>query len=189
MTVLQPSQDYGSVAHKVWPWAMVRGALAVIFGILAFAWLLPTAAMTTFAMTIGIFAILDGLANGVESTRRRQWQMALRGVAALVGIAFGVFALVMADMSSTTMVWAVGVWAFVIGALELVTNLLDRGSDHRDWVFGMIMGALAIVFGVVAVITMPELTTMIILAAVATILWGVAALIMGGTERRMARNH
>jgi|GEM_PF-3681696 uncharacterized membrane protein HdeD (DUF308 family) len=188
MAVLQPSQEYGSTAAKVWPWSMTRGALAVIFGILGFALLLPVGTLRMFAMVIGIFAILDGVANGVEAARRRGTPMVLRGIAGLVGVVFGVLALVMTGMTMTTMLWMTGIWAFVIGGLEFITNLIDRGSGHRDWIFGLIMGGLAVVFGVLAVALMPGMTGLIWLAAIATVLWGVAGLIMGGSERSLSRH-
>ncbi|MBO0811959.1 MAG: DUF308 domain-containing protein, partial [Microlunatus sp.] len=184
MAVLQPSHEFGSIAHKVWPWSMTRGALAVIFGILGFALLLPMGTFRWFAMVIGIFAILDGVANGVEAARRRSvLPMVLRGVAGLVGIVFGVLAIVMTGVAMTTMLWMTGIWAFVIGGLEVVTNLIERGAGHRDWIYGLIMGGLGVVLGVLAVALMPALTGLIWLAAIATILWGIAGLIMGGTER------
>ena len=187
MAVLQPSQEFGSNAAKVWPWAMTRGALAVIFGILGFVLLLPTGSMRSFAMVIGIFAILDGVANGVEAARRRGSPMVLRGIAGLVGIVFGVLAMVMTGVSMTTMLWMTGIWAFVIGGLEVLTNIVERGTGHRDWMYGLIMGGLGVVLGVLAVVLMPALTLLIWLAAIATILWGIAGLIMGGSERSLSR--
>jgi uncharacterized membrane protein HdeD (DUF308 family) len=186
MTVLHPSHDYGSIAQRMWPWSMTRGALAVIFGILGFAWLLPSAGLRTFAMVIGVFAILDGVANGIEASRRRGTAMMLRGLAGLVGVVYGVLALVMTGMGLTTLLWMTAIWAFVIGGLEFVEDLSDRGAGHRDWMFGLIMGAVAVVFAVVAVIVMPALAGLLWLVSIATVLWGIAALIMGGSERNLS---
>lgn len=187
MAVLQPSHDFGSIAHKVWPWSMTRGVLAVIFGILGFAILLPIGTMRTFAMLVGIFAILDGVANGIEAARRQGTPLVLRGVAGLVGVVFGILAMVMTGLSMTGLIWMTGIWAFVIGGLDVVSNLIERDSAHRDWLFGLIMGAIAVIFAILAVITMPALTAMVWLIAVATVLWGVAGLIMGGNERGASR--
>lgn len=186
MAVLQPSQDYGSIAHKVWPWAMTRGALAVVFGILALVWMLPVGSQSLFALLIGVFAILDGVANGIEAARRRGGVMVLRLIAGLVGVAFGITAMAMSGMAMTGLTWMIAVWAFVVGGLEIVSNLVERGSEHKDWVFGIIMGGLAAVFAILIAIAMPGLTAMLWYAGIATVLWGVAALIMGGAERRFS---
>jgi uncharacterized membrane protein HdeD (DUF308 family) len=186
MAVLQPSQDYGSIAHKVWPWAMTRGALAVVFGVLALAWMLPAGTDAMFVSLIGIFAILDGVANGIEAFRRHGPVMVLRLIAGAAGVAFGITALIMPDMAMTQLTWMIAGWAAVIGVAEIIVNLMDRGSTHRDWMFGIIMGGLAVAFAVVIAIMMPVMTTMIWIAAGATILWGIAAMIMGGTERRFS---
>lgn len=188
MAVLQPSQEYGPIAHKVWPWSMTRGALAVIFGILGFVLLMPMGTVRAFAMVIGIFAILDGVANGVEASRRRRLPMLLRGIAGLVGVVFGVLAMVMTGVSMTNLLWMTGIWAFVIGGLEVVSDLMDRSTGHQDWMFGLIMGGLAVVFGVLAVVLMPALMMLVWMAAIATILWGIAGLIMGGSERSLSRH-
>lgn len=188
MAVMQPSRDYGSIAHKVWPWAMTRGALAVVFGILAFAWMLPAGTMAMFASLIGIFAILDGATNGVEAFRRRGGVMVLRLLAGAVGIVFGITALLMAGMAMNTMTWMLAGWAFLIGGLEIVANLVDRSGEHRDWVFGTVMGVVAVLFAVLIAIMMPTFAAMIIFAAVATIVWGIAAMIMGGSERQLSHH-
>jgi uncharacterized membrane protein HdeD (DUF308 family) len=166
---------------------MTRGVLAVIFGILGFASLLPIGTMRTFAMLVGIFAILDGVANGIEAARRQGTPLVLRGAAGLVGVVFGILAMVMTGLSMTGLIWMTGIWAFVIGGLDVVSNLIERDSAHRDWLFGLIMGAIAVIFAILAVITMPALTAMVWLIAVATVLWGVAGLIMGGNERGASR--
>ena len=190
MAVIQPSHEYGSIAHKVWPWSMTRGGLAVIFGILGFALLLPMGTMHSFAMVIGIFAILDGVANGVEAARWRGGAMVLRGIAGLVGVVFGVWSLLMmGGMQVSQMIWMTAIWAFVIGGLEVVVNIIERSSEHRDWMFGMIMGGFGLALGVVSVIAMPLLTTLIWFAAVAIILWGIAGLIMGAGERRLSHTN
>ncbi len=189
MTVYQPSRDYGPVAERVWPWSMTRGALAVVFGVLGFAWLLPAGTgLRTFAMVIAAFAILDGLANGVEAVRSQDSTLAVRGLAALVGIGYGVVLLLMSGLSMSRMIWFTAIWAFAIGALEIISDLLERGTGHTDWVYGLIMGLFAVAFGVVAVVMMPALSTMIWLAAGAAVLWGISALAMGGSERSLSHH-
>lgn len=189
MAVYQPGRDYGAVAQRVWPWSMTRGALAVIFGILGFAWLLPTGTgLRMFAVVIAAFAVLDGLANGVEAIRSKDVTLAVRGIAALVGIAYGVILLLTPGISLTRFVWFTAIWAFAVGALEIISDLLERGTGHTDWVYGVIMGLFAAAFGVVAVVMMPALTMMLWLVAGAAVLWGISALIMGGSERSLSHS-
>jgi uncharacterized membrane protein HdeD (DUF308 family) len=189
MTVFQPSHDYGSTADRVWPWSMTRGLLAVIFGILGFAWLMPTdAGMRTFAMLVAVFAIADGLANGVDAFRRRDTTMYLRGLAGLVGIAYGVIVLTMSGLSLNELTWYTAIWAFVIGGLEIVCNVMERSAGHIDWIYGLVMGAIAIAFAVVAVIVMPAFSTLMWMLAGSAVLWGIAALIMGGNERTLSHH-
>ena len=187
MTVYQPSHDYGAVAERVWPWSMTRGLLAVVFGVLGFAWLMPTdAGLRTFAVLVAIFAIADGVANGVDAFRRRDTTMYLRGLAALVGIAYGVIVLTMSGLSLNALTWYTAIWAFAIGALEIICNVMERGTGHTDWLYGLIMGAIAIAFAVVVIIMMPAFSTLLWMMAGAAVLWGIAALLMGGNERTMS---
>jgi len=149
----------------------------------------PTdAGMRTFAMLIAIFAIADGLANGVDAFRRQGATMYLRGLAGLVGIAYGVIVLTMSGLSLNELTWYTAIWAFVIGGLEIVCNVMERGTGHTDWLYGLIMGAIAIAFAVVAVILMPAFSTLLWMMAGAAVLWGIAALIMGGNERTLSRH-
>lgn len=188
MAVLQPSQEFGSIARKVWPWSMTRGVLAVIFGILGFALIMPTGSLGLFALIIGIFAILDGLTHIGDAVERRHASMVLRVIAGAVGVVYGVLALVMmTGQSMTNLIWMTAIWAFVIGGLEVVSDLMERGVGHRDWVWGIVMGGLAVAFAVVAVIWMPALSMLTLCIATATILWGVSAGLMGSSERSVSR--
>lgn len=145
-----PGGAFGAIAGKVWLWPVIRGVLAIILGIVALAAPLSTA--VTFAVLVGIYAIVDGVINLIDALRHRgHGGVALRVVVAVVDIIFGILVLVWPGLTLLVLVFLAGFWAIVLGALEIVVNLRSR-REHRGWIWGVVTGALAVLFGIVIVV-------------------------------------
>jgi uncharacterized membrane protein HdeD (DUF308 family) len=125
---------------------LIRGILGVAVGLIAFAW--PG---ITLAVLVGIFAayvILDGITNifvGMRQSpaRGRSWAQVVQG---LVGIAAGVLTLLWPGITALALVWFIGAWAIVTGALEIAAAIRLRRVISGEWMLGF-SGLLSIVFG------------------------------------------
>src|SRR5581483_1919357 len=95
-------------------WVMaLRGVLAIIFGVMAFAW--PRLTLTAVIWLWGSYALVDGVlsvAAAVRAAERQQhWVMLLlRGLA---GIAAGIIAYVWTGLTAVVLVYLVAAWAIV----------------------------------------------------------------------------
>ena len=126
---------------------LIRGILGVAVGFVAFAW--PA---ITLAALVGIFAayaILDGITNlfvGVKRSpdRGRSWAQVVQG---LVGIAAGVLTMLWPAITALVLVWFIGAWAVVTGALEIAAAIRLRRVISGEWMLAS-SGALSMVFGV-----------------------------------------
>jgi uncharacterized membrane protein HdeD (DUF308 family) len=113
-------------------WAVgVMGVLGIVAGIATFAW--PGATAMSLLYLVAIWAIAMGTFQVIGAVALRkeidnEFWMAIGGVASIV---FGVFLIVFPSAGLLSLVWLVGVWAFVFGvsSLGLAYRLHEIKSD------------------------------------------------------------
>lgn len=128
----------------------LRGALAVLFGILAFAWPVATAfafvfILAAFAFIEGIFAIIGAFGWGLPGTQR--FLLILMG---LLGLGVGVCAVLYPGILALTLVFVVAWWAIVTGVLQLVVAVEMRKVIPNDWLL-VLGGIVSVLFGVLLI--------------------------------------
>lgn len=139
----------GTVELARWWWTFIlRGLLAVAFGVLAF-----FAPGLGIAVLVGLFAawaLIDGatnLAAGFRSRGRDRswWLQILEGI---VGVVAGVIALVFPALAAEALVLIIGAWAIVTGIFEIVSAIRLREQITGELWLGL-AGLASILFGVV----------------------------------------
>ena len=138
---------FPGLAKKIWIFAIVRGVLAIIFGLIAL--FAPIATATVLAIVVGVYAIVNGVFDIIEAIRHRgSSSMVLRIVLGAISILFGILVLVWPGISLTILVILVGIWAIIIGILQIMASVRHRAVPNSGWVWGIIGGALSILFGI-----------------------------------------
>ena len=134
--------------HLQW-WAIVlRGILAIAFGVVAFA--RPGLTILGLVVFFGAYAIVDGLIAlgtmfwAVEH-RLRWWPFALEGLA---GIVFGVLTFIQPAITALVLLVLIAWWAVITGVLELVAAIQLWRAVPGEWLLAL-SGLLSIIFGVV----------------------------------------
>jgi uncharacterized membrane protein HdeD (DUF308 family) len=137
-----------SAAIDHW-WAFaLRGAAAVIFGILAFAW--PGVTLAVLVLFWGAYALVDGILALVSAFRTghdHRWALLIEGI---VGIGAGVVTFAYPGLTALVLVYIIAFWALITGLLEIVAAFRLRKVIDNEWWLGL-SGALSLVFGVVLV--------------------------------------
>ena len=112
---------------------------------------LPIATALALAIVIGAYAIVNGVFDIIEAIRHRgSSSMVLRIVLGVVSILFGILVLVWPGISLAILVIMVAIWAIMIGILQIVSSVGHRAVPNSGWVWGIIGGALSILFGILA---------------------------------------
>ena len=113
--------------------------------------------------------------------------MALRIVWGVVSILFGILVLVWPGMSIGILVIFVGIWAIIIGVLEIAASIRHRAAPNSGWVWGIIGGALAILFGILVLIRPGTgLVSIIWIIGIWAIVWGITLIVLGIQLRKAA---
>lgn len=133
--------------ERSWQVVFWRGAIAIAFGIAAFAW--PLLTLAGLVVLIGAFAILDGALAflvAMRDVRRSGWWSALlaEGIA---GIVAGAVVLAWPASGVVALTWLVAAWAIVTGALEIAAGLALRRAIQDEWAL-VLGGAVSIVAGI-----------------------------------------
>ena len=124
-SVVVVSEEFAPVAKRAWIWSIVRGALMIVFGILAFVWPLGTA--VALAVLVGIFALVDGVIDIIDAIRfRGSPGVGLRVFLGIVSLVFGALLLFWPHISLGVLVIFVAIWSILIGALQIIANVSLR---------------------------------------------------------------
>src|SRR5215471_944279 len=133
-----------------WWLAALRGALAVLIGVIAFAW--PGMTFEALVLLFGIYAFADGvlvLSFGLMAAGdgEQWWPLVLGGI---LGIGLGVLTFAKPAAMGEALVYVIGFWAIVTGLLEIVAAIHLRDVVSGEWLMGL-SGALSVLFGVLVV--------------------------------------
>jgi uncharacterized membrane protein HdeD (DUF308 family) len=125
----------------------VRGALAILFGVIAFAW--PGITIKALVLLWGAYAFVDGLFALVAAVRaaerHQRWgALLLEGV---VGIAAGIVTFAWPGMTALALVYLVAAWAVVTGIFEIAAAVRLRRLIEGEWLLGL-SGAASVLLGV-----------------------------------------
>ena len=137
------SRDWGIIA--------LQGVAAVVFGVLALLW--PGITLLALVFLFGAYAIVDGVLALIGGLRPAgggspDWWRVVQGV---VGIAAGVIAFALPDITAYALLLVIAAWAIVSGAIELVAAYQLRDVIRRDWLLAL-DGVLSILFGLVIIV-------------------------------------
>ena len=128
-----------------WWLVVLRGVLAILFGLLAFAW--PGITWLTLVIMFGVYAIVDGLvAVGTGLSRRKEarwWTFLLEG---LINIGAGVVALIWPALATLVILYVIAAWAVFTGILEIVAAIRLRHEITNEWVLAL-GGAISVAVG------------------------------------------
>jgi len=138
------------VLAKYWWLILLRGIVAIIFGVLAFAW--PGITLLTLILFYGAFALADGvLALGhaiMGGNVGSRWWLALVGIA---GIVAGLVTFFMPGVTALVLLFFIAGWAIALGVFQIIGAIRLRKEIDNEWLIGL-SGALSVLFGVVLLV-------------------------------------
>lgn len=110
-------------------WYVLEGIIGIGLGILVFAY--PVISERALIYVIAAWAILTGIVEimaGFELPISRDWLLALAGLASVV---FGVLVFMNPAAGALSIVWLIGIYAIVFGALLVVLAFRLRGLGAK----------------------------------------------------------
>lgn len=140
------TMDTKMVSRMEWS-LIVRGVLAIVFGIIAFIYTGQT--LLALVYFFGAFALLSGLLEIIAAVGAGQLQLRWGWLVftGLIGIAAGVVSFVWPNITALVLVYIIAAWALVSGVAEIAFALTWPEAVEHPWFAGL-SGVLSLVFGV-----------------------------------------
>lgn len=136
------------ILSKNWWTFLVRGIIAVIFGLAALIW--PSLTIGTLVIVFGAYVVVDGIfaiVDGFTSrdSNDRWWVEILIGIA---GIVAGGWAMAFPGLTAIGMMYFIAAWWLVTGVLQIILAIRVRKEITNEWML-ILSGALSAILGVV----------------------------------------
>ncbi|CAM3371459.1 HdeD family acid-resistance protein [Occultella aeris] len=183
-----PTNLVSNLAKGAWYYLALRGAVAIVFGILALVW--PDKVLTAFVLLLGIFWAVDGVLAIVHGIRTRGTPGAGSEIFfGILGAVAGVFLIVQPDVGATILLIVAGVWAIIGGLILVISAVRGRKSLGAAWTLGLALGVITLAFGIFLVAA-PDVaaTTFGILLGIYALLAGIVLVMIGLSVRAVGRS-
>ncbi|GAA2878363.1 HdeD family acid-resistance protein [Streptosporangium fragile] len=128
---------------QTWWVYLVRGACAILFGLLAIVW--PDITLYALVVVFGAFAIVNGVFSLFNAGRggSRGWMI----VSGIVGILTGLVVFLWPGITALVLLFFIAGWAIATGLLEIVAAIRLRKVMEGEWTF-IVSGVLSVLFGI-----------------------------------------
>lgn len=167
-------------------WAIaLRGAAAILFGIMAFIW--PAITILALVYLFAAYSLVDGIFSIIHGVRMRgadrQWWVFL--VEGIAGILFAVLAVAWPGVTALVLLYLIAAWAIVTGVFEIVAAIRLRQEINNEWLL-VLSGVLSVIFGLLLVFQ-PGAGALAVIWLIASyaIVGGIVLLILGFRLRGM----
>jgi uncharacterized membrane protein HdeD (DUF308 family) len=162
------------VARTVWWLVLLRGVLAVLFGL--FALFAPGATLLALVYVFGAYAVLDGVTAVVAGVRHRRqeahWVWHL--VEGVISVLAGIVAFAWPGITALVILYVVAFWSVFTGVSEIMESFAMRRRGSPTWGWMLAAGVLGVLFGIVLLVAPGGgLLTLLWLVGVYSVVFGV----------------
>ena len=123
----------GRENNRNWGWLLVEGIAGILIGILTFRW--PGVTALVLLAFIAAWAIITGAMEIFQAIELRrvidnEWLLILSGAASVI---FGLLLIIFPSTGALALIWLIGIYAIIFGALLLVLawRLRQMGPSGR----------------------------------------------------------
>jgi uncharacterized membrane protein HdeD (DUF308 family) len=137
------------VSH--WDMFLVRGILAILFGIVTL--IVPGITLVVLVALFGAYALVDGVILSILAIKDRKghrnwWLMLLAG---LVSIAAGVVTLVWPGITAASLFYLIVAWAIVTGIFKVIFAIRFHKAIEGEELL-VLDGILSVAFGILLIV-------------------------------------
>jgi uncharacterized membrane protein HdeD (DUF308 family) len=161
-----------------WKVLVARGAMGILFGVVAIA--APVSTALAFALLWGIWALADGVGAIAQAfapggTPGARVLLVVMGAVALLA---GVFAVTSPAVTAVTLTYVLGIWLVVRGVFELVAAIASTTAVPRALLVGG--GLVDVLLGVLFVANPGRAAVGIsVVLGLTAVVWGLVFVVVG----------
>lgn len=178
---------FARIAEQVWWLILLRGVIAIVFGVIAI--VAPWSTAAALAIVLGAFVVVEGIIDIIEAFRHRKLGgTVLHAVLGVLGVIAGVIMLSWPGITLVVIVYTVAFWAILTGIMQVVLAVTTRGFSAGARIWVILGGALSFAFGVL-MLTQPAtgLGALVWIIGVYAIVFGIALVALSLATRSAAK--
>jgi len=161
---------------KSWWLLVLRGVVALLLGILCFAW--PGASLASLVLLFGFYALINGVFTLAVAIRAPKGMPGLGTLIllGLLGIAAGILTFMYPGITALSLLYVIAFWAIATGIFEILVAIKLRQQMSHEGML-ILSGILSVAFGVLAIMR-PGAGALSIVWLIGTyaVLWGILLL-------------
>ncbi|WP_024793368.1 HdeD family acid-resistance protein [Tomitella biformata] len=188
MTTVDGDVNLSHLLKQVWSVVLVRGILAILFGVVAVIW--PGITVWALVIVFGVYTLVDGIMLATHAIRDRadlkSWGVLL--AAGAVSIAVGLIAMFWPSITTVALLYVIAFYAIVFGVLGMMSAAAHRNSANSGWGWPLAAAAISVIFGLILVIfPNTSIISLAVLAGVWAIIFGILMLFIAFRARALGR--
>lgn len=173
-----------STLARGWWLLLLRGLVAIVFGVLA--WVQPGITLAALVLLFGAYSMADGalcLWTAITGPKGHEyWWLLL--LEALVGIGIGFLTFFAPGITALALLFYIAIWAIATGVLEIAAAIRLRKEIDNEWLL-LLAGLASVAFGILLA-AQPAVGALAVLWLIGSyaILFGVLLLILAVKIRK-----
>ncbi|WP_164200591.1 HdeD family acid-resistance protein [[Micrococcus luteus] ATCC 49442] len=165
---------------------IIRGAAAVLFGILVVVW--PGVSVFLLVILFGIYAVFDGVTSIVQYVTRKRRRSVWQLVGGIISVLAGLVAFVWPGITALSLALVIGLWAVILGVSQMALAF-EVKKNVGSWWLWLITGIITTLFGLFLVILPgPGILSLLGLLSSFAILLGILLMASGVGLRRLGES-
>jgi len=177
-----------AVLRRIWWLPVLRGVVLLVLGL--FMLVQPLGTVKALVWVFGVFAIIDGLIAIAQWLGNRKepgagWWL----ISGVVGIAFGVIAVVWTGPTAQVIFYLITLWVLVIGVLGIIASVVLYRSRDIGWYWVLTFGLIAFLFGLLLLMNpQTSVSIIVVLLGLFAFVGGVVLVVSGFATKQLAND-
>lgn len=174
--------------RRIWWLPVLRGVVLLVLGL--FMLVQPLGTVKALVWVFGVFAIIDGLIAIAQWLGNRKepgagWWL----ISGVVGIAFGVIAVVWTGPTAQVIFYLITLWVLVIGVLGIIASVVLYRSRDIGWYWVLTFGLIAFLFGLLLLMNpQTSVSIIVVLLGLFAFVGGVVLVVSGFATKQLAKD-
>lgn len=168
-----------------WVWLLVRGVIAILFGIMAMVW--PGITAIALAVLWGIWALIDGVVNLAAAFQAGATGKGWKIFYGVVSVIAGLVAIIHPFDAALVLTWILGIW-FIVTAIFQGVGAFSSTRTQPRWML-LVTAVLSLVIGILFVARPGVgILSIVLWVGIVAIIWGIFLIIAAFAARRLGRD-
>lgn len=162
--------------QKKWWLLLLRGILAIIFGLIAL--FSPGIVLVTLLFYFGFVALFSGIFLIIEGIAVKSDDRGLHILEGILSIIFGLLFLFMPGFVFSFIMYFIAFWAIVGGIMQIIYAIKLRKEIPNEWM-AILSGIITLIFGILVLLNIVAgASALVMVFGIYALIWGIMLIVL-----------